>query len=359
MRIPTPIQALSATALVLLAGCSGGSTIAPKSFTPQSHMRSLMGRIPAAVSPIGMLKVNMRTGNHFKSFNACPAIGPLTYISDFNNSVIDIYLGPFANQAPCAVLTSVNGLVNPQGMFVRMPSRRLYVANTGANNVVVYPRGGSLAPIQTLIDPTGQYPVDVTVASDGTVIASNIFSTVGAAGSISTWHTNGAFVGNFPMVNDLEGLFVTVQALGLRLFYSDIDATSGAGVVYKGSCPAGACGAFLPTPATTNTVFPGGLRSRNADTRLIQFDQSAGPGGVRLRYNDTIPPFPPNLPCNINGGDPVGFDMNGPANTIFYADAALNVGAEMTFNCLPIGVPVVGNAGGLPIGAAHDIPEPL
>jgi hypothetical protein len=357
MRIPTPIQALSAMVLVLLAGCSGGSTIAPQSFTPQGNVRSLMGRIPAAVSPLGMLKVNMRTGNHFKGFNACPATGPLTYISDFNNSVIDIYLGPFANQPPCGVYTAASGLVNPQGLFVRPGTHNLYVANTGQGNILVFHRGGAL-PFISYTDPSGQFPVDVTVASDGTVIASNIFSTVGAAGSISTWHTNGVFVGNFPMINDIEGMFVTVQ-VGGRLFYNDIDATSGAGVVYKGSCPAGACGAFLPTPATTNTVFPGGLRSRTFDTRLIQFDQNAGPGGVRLRYNDTIPPFPPNLPCNINGGDPVGFDMNGPANTIFYADAALNVGAEMTFFCVPIGVPVAGNAGGLPIGAAHDIPEPL
>lgn len=357
MRIPTPIQVLSAAAaLALLAGCSGGSAITPKPSTPQGHVRSMMGHVPALVGPIGALKINTNSGRHLASYNICPAVGPLTYISDFNNSVIDIYLGPFALQLPCAVMAG-GGLLNPQGLFVRMPSHRLFVANTGASNILEFaPRGGPLIGIFT--DPTLQYPADVTVAHDGTVIASNIFSLGGAAGSISTWHINGAFVGNFPMVNDIEGLFVTVQLQGPnKIFYNDIDATSGTGVVYTGNCPGGFCGPFVPTPATTNTTFPGGLRSRANDTRLIQIDQVGG--GVRLRYNDINPLFPPGVPCNIGGSDPVGFDMNGPANSVFYADAGLDVGGEIVFgNCLPIGTVPVG-AGGLPIGAAHDIPEPI
>lgn len=315
-----------------------------------------MGHVPALVGPIGALKINTNTGRHFTSFNACPAVGQLTYISDFNNSVIDIYLGAFANQLPCAIMAG-GGLLNPQGLFVRMPGHRLFVANTGASNVLEFaPRGGPL--IATFTDPTGQYPADVTVSSNGIVIASNIISTGGAAGSISTWHINTVFVGNFPMVNDIEGLFVTVQAGGAtRIFYNDIDAGSGAGVLYTGNCPVGACGAFVATPASTNTVFPGGLRSRTFDTRLVQFDQSGGVGGARIRYN--LPLFNGVNTCNIGGTDPVGFDMNGPATRVFYADAGSNLGGEMVFgNCAPVGT-VPGNSGGLPIGAAHDVPEPL
>jgi hypothetical protein len=91
--------------LAVLAGCSGGSAIVPKTPTPHGHAHFLMGRIPVAVSAMGMLKVNLNTGNHLKAFNHCPATGPIVYISDFNNSVINIYKGtlpakPLADNSP-------------------------------------------------------------------------------------------------------------------------------------------------------------------------------------------------------------------------------------------------------------------
>jgi hypothetical protein len=242
-------------------------------------------------------------------------------------------------------------------MFVG-PNHRLYVANTGGGNILEYARGGA-TPIATFTDPSGQFPSDVTVANDA-VIVSNISSVRQDGGSISTWSLDGKFVGNFKMINDIQGLFVTVQnGAADTIYYNDIDKTSNAGVVYTGKCPGGACGAFTALPATTNTVYPGGLRSRAHDTRLIQIDQSAVPGGVRLRYDDVNPAFPPGTPCNIGGTHPIGFDMDATANKVYYADAVANVGGEMLFgSCAPIGT-VPGNPGGLLIGAAHDPPEPL
>jgi hypothetical protein len=53
MRIPTPLQALSAAAaLALLASCSGGSAIAPNPAKPQGPMQMTMGRTVDVVNPM-------------------------------------------------------------------------------------------------------------------------------------------------------------------------------------------------------------------------------------------------------------------------------------------------------------------
>ena len=358
MRFSKSIAALSvATSVALFTGCTGNSTVAPKPLTPQGHTIFFAQRIPAALSPIGLLRVNIHNGDHFAGFDSCPATGALTYISDFNNSVVNIYAGgTFASQSPCGILT---GFINPQGLFISPGSHNLYVANTGGGNVLVFHRGAT-SPFQTYTDTTGQYPVDVAVSSpNGNVIASNIFAMPPSTelGSISTWPRSGQFSHNYKMINDTEGLFVTVQnGPAVRIYYNDIDSTSGAGVVYKGNCPGAVCGVFSPTPASADTVFPGGLRSRNADTRLVQIDQSGGVGGARIKYN--LPGFTSPTPCNLNGSDPVGFDMNTPTSRIYYADAGNNNGVELNFTCGFVGT-VPGNAGGLMIGVAHDPPEAL
>ena len=351
MRNLTPIHALSAAAvLVLLAGCTGGSVIAPKASTLQVHERALVDRIPAAVSPLVLLKVNMHTGNHFASFDSCPATGNIEYISDFNNSVISIYSRNFAGQTPCGQISA--GLSNPQGMFVKGSTHDLYVANTGDEDVLVFHRGAT-SPFMTYTDPTGQFAADVTVAKDGTVIASNIFSANGGKGSISTWLLDGTFVGNFKMINDIEGVSVTVQKNG-TLYFNDVDASSRQGLLWTGGCPLGACGAFTSTGAKTK--FPGGIRSADFED-VVQLDQGADAfTGALITYET----FPSGLSCPIIGAsDPVSFDLKKRQNDVFYADADSNVGGEITYaSCAVVGT-VPGNPNGLPIGAAVDPPDPL
>jgi hypothetical protein len=342
-------MALSAVAaLALLAACSSGTTIAPKPSTPQGQVRSLMSRIPIALSPMALLKVNMSGGRHFTSFDACPASGTIEYLSDFSNNVVNIYKGKFAGQAPCGQLAGVS---HPQGMFVKGSTHDLYVANTGGNDVLVFHRGGT-TPFATFTDPGVQNPDDVTVAKDGTVIAANIFQPMGhEQGSISTWHSDGTFVGNFPMPNSFEGLYVTVQKNG-TLYYNDIDFTSGAGLLWTGSCPNGACGTFTSTGATT--AFPGGLRSADHED-VLQIDQNAAGGGALITYES----FPTGTSCAIGAGAPDAMDLNKKQRHVFYADALNNVGGEMKYpSCAPIGT-VPGNTSGLPIGAAVDAPDGL
>ena len=351
MHLRTKIRTLgTAAAMMFVVGCSSGSALAPNPSTPRQHAHFLLGRIPVALDPMSILRVNLNSGHHFKSFNACPITGSLTYISDFNNSVINIYAGTFANQAPCGILT---GLTNPQGMFVA-GNHDLYVANTGANNILVFARHAA-TPKNTYTDPGIQYPTDVTVATDGTVIASNIFQPNGnEAGSISTWiggPNGGTFVGNFPMVKDFEGLFVTVQRNG-TLYFNDLDATTAQGIIWTGSCPSGACGAFTSTGATAG--FSGGLRSADHED-LVQVDQTIPAGGGLITYES----FPAGTSCAIGGGRPAALDLDRPQSHAYYSDITLNLGGEIAYpSCTAVGT-VPGNPNGLPIGIAHDKPEPL
>jgi hypothetical protein len=349
MRIPSSVLALSAAAaLSLLAACSAQSGLAPRPTTPQDRARSLEGRVPVALSPLALLKRNLNSARHFASFDACPSTGTIEYISDYSNNVVNIYKGKFAGQAPCGQIANLS---HPQGMFVKGSTHELFVANTGANNVLAFHRGAT-SPFKTFTDPGVQNPDDVTVARDGTVIAANIFQPMGhEQGSISTWHSNGMFVGNFPMPNSFEGLFVTVQKDG-TLYYNDIDFTSGAGLLWTGACPLGACGTFTSTGAAT--AFPGGLRSADGQD-VVQIDQNASGGGALITYES----FPNGVSCAIGAGDPDGMDLNKTQGHVFYADALNNVGGEITYpSCTAIGT-VPGNAGGLPIGAAVDAPESL
>jgi hypothetical protein len=349
MRIPTSIQCFTAAAaLSLLAACSNQSTLAPRPTAPRDHVRSLMGRIPLSLSPLAMLRVHFDAGRHFVSFDACPSSGTIEYISDYSNNVVNIYKGKFAGQAACG---QIAGLSHPQGMFVKGSSHNLYVANTGGNNVLAFHRGAT-SPFKTFTDPGVQNPDDVAVAHDGTVIAANIFQPMGhEQGSISTWHSDGTFVGNFSMPNSFEGLFVTVQKNG-TLYYNDIDFTSGAGLLWTGACPLGACGTFTSTGATT--AFPGGLRSADGED-LVQIDQNASGGGALITYES----FPTGVSCAIGAGDPDGMDLNKSQHHVFFADALNNTGGEIAYpSCTAIGT-VPGNAGGLPIGAAVDAPDGL
>jgi hypothetical protein len=348
MLIPTPIRALgAAAALVILAGCSNGSTIAPTSSPIQNHHFQVMsGRVPSVLNPVGMLKLRpMVTPDHTASFDACPAVGPILYMSDFNTSTINIYKVPFTGHGPCGHLKAV---INPQGMIVR--HNDLFVANTGAMDVVAFHRGAT-KPYITYTDPGcgGQFPADVTVSNDNFVFATNLFGINSCAGSISIWQKQtGALVGNIPNQASVSSYFLTIQKDG-TLFYDD-NSTG----LYKGSCAGGACGSFTNTGATF--AFPGGLRSADGEDVVLD-DQSASGGGALFTFEP--PDFSNPAVCTLGGQDPVSFDINHNQKHVFVADAGLDEISEFTYpGCKPIGS-IPGNNSGLPIGIAKDFPETL
>jgi hypothetical protein len=303
-----------------------------------------VGQLPVILNPLGMLKMNLNTGYHFEAFNHCPTAGPIAYMSDFNNSVINVYKVPFAGQAPCGRITG--GVFHPQGLFVKENTHELYVANWGDRDIIVF-RRGAMSPFKTYIDPSGEMTVDVTVAKDGTVIATNFDSISNSIGSISTWHKNGSFVGNFSNPNGDHDFFLTVQKDGT--VYWD-DSTT----LWVGKCPAGACGTFAATGASFRAA--GGLRSVDGEDVVLQ-DQSNGGGGFALTFEP--PNFGSPTSCNLGAYDPVGFDINRRQHHYFYADASFGDAVEVDYpTCTRVGS-VPGNPGGLPVGLAKDYPESL
>jgi hypothetical protein len=350
MRMTISFAALSAVAsLALLAGCSYGSAIATTASTVQGHgFPAMSGRIPSVVNPAEMLKLR-QTGapNHKASFYACPATGPIVYMSDFDNNSINIYAVPLRGHGPCGQLTASSGLSNPEGLIVR--HHDLFVANTGAMDVVAFHRGAT-KPYITYTDPgcSGQFAVDVTVSNDNFVFATNIFGGT-CAGSISIWQKqSGALVSNIPNQAGAGSYFLTIQKNG-TLYYDDNSFA-----LYVGNCAGGACGTFTNVGAIF--AFPGGIRSVD-DEDVVLDDQSAQGGGALLTYEP--PNFTNPTVCTLGGIEPVSFDINRPQRRAFVADAALNELLEFSYpGCKQIAA-IQGNTSGLPIGVAKDYPETL
>jgi len=337
----------AAAAIALLAGCSGdgSSAIAPKLASRQSGANSEMLRVPAAVDLPIVLRDNANTGHHFKSFYSCPAKGPIKYVSDYDNSVVNVFEGKFAGQAPCGQMTA--GLFGPWGMYVDVGSHDLYVANDLDHNIVVFHRGQT-TPYNTYTDPSFQDPVDVVVARDGTVIASNLLRPhhFPSTGSISTWvggPNGGTFVGNFPMASGQKGQFVTVQRKG-DVYFDDFIGQTNLGALWFVSCPTGACGAQTQV-AGVSFNSPGGLTFDDTNDLLVN-------NGFGQAETFELPnPNPKTFPVL---GIPVGMAINELDHHWFVTDAANNDAAEYLYPGGKLVGTVPGNPNGDPMGIAID-----
>ncbi len=308
----------AASAIAVLAGCSGGSSaLAPGPATPQgtAHVR-LVER-------------------HF----ACPATGAIEYVSDGPNHTVNVYAGSFAGQAPCGQITV--GLTFPSGLFVQTSTHDLYVADFGGAVVQVYHRGQS-SPYNSYKDPSNQNVSDVAVAPDGTVLATNFHSkNKTERGSISTWiggPNGGSFIGNFPMQHSKDGYDITVRNNGIVYFsYVTHDFR---GELWKMRCPAGACGTQTQV-AGVLFEFPGGMQFDASDD-LIAADQAG------LAETFELPnPNPKTFPV----GDPVGIALSESDHHLFVADQRNNDAAEYSYP----GGKLVGTVPGMPFGLPYGI----
>src|SRR5579864_9296346 len=126
---------------------------------PFVAMSLFAGTAAMAVGPLAS-QVNART--------------PLVYVSDATNNLIDIF---DLHGRQVGELTK--GLNAPVGMFVDK-QHRLWVANSGANDVLVYERGAR-TPSKTLTQDGQFHPNDVTLCRDGTAFVANAFNAGGIA----------------------------------------------------------------------------------------------------------------------------------------------------------------------------------
>jgi hypothetical protein len=324
--------ACAAAAMASLVGCSGGgiSATAPK---PASQQNGRMN-----------LRLNHNTGHHFKSFYACPANGTLVYASDPFRNVVYVYSGKLAGQAPCAHMASE--LNQPWGLYVMSGTHDLYVAENG--NVRVYHRGQT-TPYNTYTDPSRQIVSDVTAAPDGTVIAANFGQTFGTEqGSISTWiggQHGGQFVGNFPMKNNGQGAFISVQKNG-AVFFDDFDSSTDHGAIFSLSCPAGVCGAQTQLSGVS-LGDPGGLGFDSTGDLLATDNLNARADTFELPN-----PRPKSFP--LEDAYPTGMAFDGVNQAWLVANWSDNEVDEYSYPSGTLIGTVPGKAGGGIVGVAID-----
>jgi len=324
----TSLKAIvAASTIAILGGCSSASSLA-------------IAPGPATPDAVASIK-HVHFGRHIVSYDSCPATGPIKYVADYSDNVIDVFAGKFAGQVPCGVIAA-KAFTGPGGLFVKRSSHDLYVANTYGLNVLVFHRG-EMVPYNTYTDPTIQNPQCVAVANDGAVIASN--ETNGGpsiSGSLSTWiagPNGGTFIGSFPMKNVEAGDCVTVNKHGV-VYFNDVDSITRMGDIWSVKCPRGLCG----TQTLLTTIqYPGGLAS-GVTGNLIAVDDHAS-------TVDTFEPPNPNPSTFPVAYAPEGLAINERDNHVYitenrqaieylYPSGELVGAVPCGSNCSPFGIAV-------------------
>src|SRR5215471_5701394 len=154
MRIERTLAAAAASAAIsILAGCSATAT-APSTNPVLSNPPGFAQSRPAATQT-------------------------LIYACEFTANTCVWYVRGINR-----VAGSITGLSLPSGVGVDSAGN-VYIANFGAQNVPVYAKG-STTLLRTL-DDSGHLPIDVKVASDGTVFVANNQDVNSATGSVSVY----------------------------------------------------------------------------------------------------------------------------------------------------------------------------
>jgi len=252
MRIPTPIQALSAAAaLALLAGCSSGSAIAPKPSTLQGHGQVNARLAHAFVAP------GIRGGIAVASRGVQPdfvATKPCTYLSDNVSGTVQVYN---ANLTLAGTI-SASGYGYGWGVLAVNTTTRHKVfigTNNGTGNIDMYKPCSSTKTGTISGNSTGGNPYGIAG-----------FKKAGAPGYATDWPSNQinywATCSGSPvaMVDPNLGLpyFLDVDKAG-NLYVVGYDTTFGFEEMDKCSSSVTNCKVLVQI-STGNPAFPGGVQ---------------------------------------------------------------------------------------------------
>jgi hypothetical protein len=184
MRIPITLSRAFgvAASIALLGGCtdSGTSAFAPLRQPGAASQSIVRNHVPVRLPQSVLESIHPGAPYHGKSF-AHPTAGTLVYACDYLANACEWF-----PEGSNTVAGTIGGLTGPQGIAVGAGlNTDVYVANTGASDVLVYPLGSSMLK-STLVD-TNAFPVDVAVAKNGTAYVANIFDTSFNAGDIAVF----------------------------------------------------------------------------------------------------------------------------------------------------------------------------
>ena len=308
------------TALALLAGCSGGGSLAPAAGTPGSSSQSVASRAVKTVNYSVLppnAKIPQKSATAPKPFVNVAAIngpaGNQVIVSDYSNNNVTVFGGGGAVNA-----TLTSGLVNPQGLTTDA-SGTLYVANTGASNILLYPKPYT-SPSTTLND-ANEYPVGISYdPTNGEIAVSNIFSTSGGAGSVSIFAkgatTPCVTVGNS---NWSAAYFAAFDKSG-NVY---VDGHDNNGNTIVGEVTGGCSATTISTLSTGNAIsFPGGIQVlSNGD---VAIDDQLGAAVYTYAPASGGSLGSPVATTSLSGAsDPVNFAIKAEDHNLWTADAGL------------------------------------
>ena len=320
---------IAAISFVLLGGCSNVGSSA--SSVVQQHAPSTesftRNQVPLRV-PSAIFNAIQRSNSYAGKSFAHPTVGTLVYTCVYSANACEWF--PLGSNT---VAGTISGLTGPQGLGVGAGANTdVYIANTGASDVLVYPMG-SVSLKMTLVD-TKEYPVDVAVAGNGTTYVANIFDTSGNPGNVTVFKKGSTTISR--KITD-PNFYEVVSA--------SIDELNDLVVCYDNSSGVGACDEFPGGRGTGTTIvsglgFAGGSRFDRAEDFVVS-DQL---GKIHVyRPND-------GTPCNTIAlaGPSIAFGQaqsdlfvadtaTGDINEVTYAGCTGGGQGEFTYNAGPGG----------------------
>lgn len=200
---------------------------------------------------------------------------------------------------------------DPEGIAADAGSN-VYIANTESSQIVKLPPSGN-AVLRTFPDP-GYYPVDVAVATNGAVCATNLEGTAGGQGNIVCYKYNGSPTWTICCVM-YQYFFLGFDGAG-NLYADGRDSNSNTLVEKIASA---STGGTTETPiGITNVSFPGGIEIARSSGHLLISDQNCP---CIRRY--MLPTYFPLSSVTLAGvGDPVSFGVQQGGGILWAADAA-------------------------------------
>ncbi len=322
MRFSSQLGSLisGTAALAMLAACSGGSTgTSPSAFQPvggstgQSVVRR--PRMAHGIVPLAMrnaIRTPHVSPGPVTAVSRLP-FGPLDFVSDFSNN--EIYVLSSSGRL-IGTLNASTGLRFPQGMSVTNNPRALYVANSGADNILVYT---SATAVSTLNDPN-QEPGDVSVDSSGNVAAENYDGSVSCyvGGATSPSFTIGGTSGTGTFYNIFFGAFDAAGNLYIDGF--DYDGYAVVGEIVGGCQSSNNTVTDLTTANTL--LYAGGVQVTSNGTISIEDQQALTiytynpPSGTSLGSPVATTPL-------TGSSDPVSFSLTQGSGNALTADDGL------------------------------------